>query len=510
MFKTKIGLFGIEESINKPVTIKITDDIKKILGLSVDTYTKLYINETIDRTKTSNGNIRSTSETRDVSIELDYNEMPAEGSELDLTKVYPNADLIYNDDDIDANIQPIYVDRTVTLEIKIHVKSRAKATAIINKLRLTMANNEMHNLHDLQYSYVIPNYVLELLNNINTLKNTHTIPALTLEEYLNNTFDDSIELVYPEDGNLLKLDVGIREQQRDIIGYITDDVSKLNKVMNKDDNSWDINFTYNFTYSKPIELILNYPLAIYNNLLDKKFYDFIQINSKTVNGRRRRGDVNIVDISNHRLNDILLPSPNNYCVTIPREDNIVLPKPKPYYARVLSVLSLVDINTPRLLFNLNDLPKITFKDIIKDYFLFSGNDLTKPYKSMFYFELYENGTTDPVRRISIDSNLELTVDIDLDVLCTYRVILNILVNTEILSSISMKKINTYLITNDKIDLVETFRNVLQINKDAFDIPYYHGGSKVKDMFYNIKEENWTKYYLSQVSLVRAFLFDYKK
>lgn len=388
MYITRLSLHGIEETVGRPIHNSVINDVKKLLVIDKDT--KVFMDEfepntSVDRSKDKLGQSRSNNAPRDEYMIVEIAEDSSEGFDLNLVNNTPGTYPVYYDSEINAKILPVLHKRDITMTIKYVNKSKSKVNAVLNRVRLMSSSDGMYKTHALEYHYGIDTYVLGLVSNINDLKNLRLPQAVELEEYIQATFDNRVDYVNSLDGNVNKMSIAIREAQLEVIGYITGDVSNLKKEFDESTSTYSISLEYKFSYDKPIALLMQYPIIVFNTPIDKR-YRVKPIHKLPKLGLRTKDSSAYYDTFSEKIEKMVKPN-DNY-VHIPIEDNYEVPKLNDNYNRLFSVLNAVDINNPNLLFYLDELPNIHLKDSIIEYIKQDKDNLSKQYGGLLYFELY--------------------------------------------------------------------------------------------------------------------------
>ena len=503
MIKTKIGLFGTDATITRPVLVRVVEDINMFLGFNRDIYYTLDQHETVDRAKDKLGQIESYSSPRREEVIVEYNDDMADGQDLSLINIRPDYQAIYRDDDIDAIIIPKYLKRKVTMNYKYISKSKSKITTLINMLRMLPAKDGQYVNHDLNYHYVLPTIIFELIKDINDKKNNYITTPVEIEDYINTYFDSRVDTTNASDGDSLKTDIVIRETQQSVLGYINGNIGDIKKIEVEDKSSWSIEFEYVFEYETPVELLVNYPLVVYNQLINTRFREFLPKNDFLWKGTRTGGSRPIMDLTQADMRYYFRLPKNKSYLSLPTEDQHQLGKPYPYMARLMSVLTLVNPDDKKELFNISDIPTVSFKDDILEFWKTSEYEhVGMPFKSMYYFDIYKDGVWDSENTVYMDSELNLRTSLDLDETSIYRVCINVITDINMLNTDDKKRLETYLesvaVDGAVSPIVEYYANTFNI--DSADIPQYYTDYEVLT---NITDNNWVRYYTVQETITLA-------
>lgn len=449
MITLRTDLFGLEETITRPILIIVVSDIKKLLGLEKDIFTTYDDKDALVKKKTKQGKIEGDNTVKDNFISIEYEEESEEGNDTSLIPMRPDFFHIYKDEDVDATIIPIYHSRKINIRFKFSTKSKSKAYALTNKLRLLTSNQGYYRRHKLEYHYVLTEYVKKLVLHIYNLKYNRITEKIPFEEYLKLTFDDRLDYTNTLDAVKEKSSLVIREAQIDIPGYIEDDLHNIKPEYDDGTSYYTFEFNYSFNYEKPVTLLLKYQVLVYNQIIDKVFRTFIKDGwrekpdySKPMTGRIQSGhDITYTD----RTSDVFRIRNNNYYLTLPDFDNESLPKGEYYINKMFSVLSIVDEMDKTLLFNLSDIPKLEFKVWMLQFILFSEREyITRHLESMFYIELFENRKRSRIEVVLMEDGT-LKTKTDLDLTKTYRVVFNVVNDLNLISADAKNRLKIYLL-----------------------------------------------------------------
>lgn len=434
MLAARISLHGIEETITRPVIIQVTNDIKRLLSVSQDVYTHFDTRDLTVRKKNKLGEVLGDNTIKDDVMIIEFTEYSTENNELNLAPIRPDYKPIYKDDDIGAVIIPIQHDRRISLSVKYSTKSKSEAYALVNRLKLLTSDDSMFRVHELEYHYVIPLYVANLLQHLNDLKNLREESGnkLDLEEYIDKHFDNRVDFVNPHDGNSNKIDLAIREAQLGVEGWIVDDLHGITPEYDESLGYWNVNFEYQIMYEKPISLLLKWPIMVYNNVIDKEFRNFIKESRHPVTTARYTGRAEDLNKLTQRDTVFYIHS-NSYYLHIPQYDRFILPKPPSYYSRMFACLCVVDDEDPTYLFNIHEIPKIEFKPHVIKFLMESEREhVFKPQASLFYIEIWKDGVKDNTLSPILHEDGTIRTQFPLDIRKTYRVAFSVLTDLNIM------------------------------------------------------------------------------
>lgn len=495
MINVRADLYGIEETITRPILISITNDIKKVLGISKEIYTQYDDKDQIGKKKNKLGEIQGDNTMRDDIVYIEYEEDSEDTKETSLIPIRPDFFPIFKDTDINVSIMPIYHSRQLVVKFKYATKSKSKAHAYTNKLRLLTANEGFYRRHRLEYYINIPNYIDQLLLHLYTLKNNRISINEQLEftDYLKNCMDVRADFTHTLDADPSKSELVVREAQIDVPGYIIDDIYNLKPEYEEDFGYWTFEFNYGMIYEKPITLLAQYPVLIYNQIIDKQFRSFIE------DGWREKPNINkpMTDRTKDAIellerDSIFSLRHNNKYLTLPEFDNEIILPTETYLSRMFSVLIIVDESDPTLIFNIQDIPKISFKESVLKYIINQDRKyVTKRLQSMFYIELYKDSKKHYKNELYLTETGELRSTEPLDLKFTYRVMFNIVNDLNMLEKEARLRMKQFIREHIEIE------NSLPLRK-----PNYHQSITYDPMHYNTRKFSS---YMEQDNIVTAYL-----
>lgn len=449
MINFRLPIRGVNDSITRPVSIGILNDIKEILYVNKDIRSKLsnQIDEFITNEQWNPKQLDSKSpklEDIKFSVTEDINT-----DNLITTSVnYNDYKPVLYDTDVNAYIRPIYVESFIKFDIKFRSKSKTNINNFINMLKLSIAENETIILHDVEYMFYLPPELLELFLDINILKNNVLTDKINYEDYLINFTDGRMSMVGGLDGNTKNLNVVIKEKQLDVVGYFEDNIIDVKSEYNSSESVWEADFNYTLTYNKPIALNVSYPPMVYNQMLPKKY--IVKHDLKLGKNDQHRNKTFIGEANEPFNNGLRLEASMDKLVNkvefinIPNFDYYKPSRPQPYMMSVFSVMVNIRPDDKRSLFNLNRIPEYKLNDIFMQYIVSEEwKHITKKYDSIFYLELIEESNAMADGSLTIDQDLNISSVIDLDLTKTYRVVFNILTDLSVASRSAIGRLNRY-------------------------------------------------------------------
>lgn len=453
MLNFRAPLMGLDATVFRNIDIIVANDIKNLIGVDTDCYTIYNLEkENIKRDKPKLGDVIGNNTLLQEMIIVESEENVQEEQDISLVSARPDYKFIYEDKEIPASIQPVFLQKKVSTKFKYLNKSKSKINSILNTLRIMISSEGIYREHNLEYHYVIPPYVVNLISEINNLKNKRLEVPLALEQYIQNTFDDRVDYSNPLDGDKNKVSLVIREVQLDVEGWIADDVHSLQIEYDDDESGYGLEFSYEYTYEKPVNLIVSYPIMIWNNLISKQYRTFSKpMSNEHKNDKKHRTPrtADMYEVTKDKLdrdNPFSVPD-DRYYLALPKYDTHMLPNSSYGKFRIFSVLTQVDDFNPCNLFNIvNDLPDIKFTKNMLDFILQSEYPyIGEEFKSLFHIELWKNDKRDYDNIIKMDKDGNMTTSRDMQYKYLYRVVFNINIDLLLLDINAKNRLKEFLL-----------------------------------------------------------------
>ncbi len=499
MINFRLPIRGTNDSITRPVSIGVLNDIKEILYINKDIRAKLsneidsYItNEQWDPIKLSSNSPRLE------DIQFSANETVNQDTLITTSTNYNEYKAVLHDKEVNAFIRPIYVESEIEFNIKFRTKSKSNANNFINMLKLNLADNETMTLHNIEYMFYIPPEILELFLDIARLEDNINEEHIGYEDYLIKNSDGRMSLVGGLDGNVKNMNIVIKEKQLDVVGHFEDSISDLKGEYQDSTGTWEADITYKLAYNKPIALFISYPPLIYNQLLPRKY---LILKDRTLGSNNLSKSKTYTNEENEPFNnglrlDAMRDRKVNTTefINIPNFDSFKPSNKQPYLIPVFSLLLSIDNEDKRSLFNLREIPEYKLHDSFMEFIeAREWKFICSRYDSIFYLTILENESVMDDGSIVMDSNLNVSATLDLDLKKTYRVMFHILTDLSVASPKSALRLNNYKETFNTALEALSIRNECKDNMLSKD---------EKTMLYNVKGNNPP--YTVMVSKILAF------
>jgi len=516
MYITKSTIVGLEETATYPIVLGVLQDVKALLGLSDTVPLRIGENPPLLLSKGPNGVIQHTPDVVDEELFVTYTETSGEDYDVSLSSIAGVSNYIYNDPEILTTIKPLLSRKTLVFNITYLAKSKSKVASVLNKLRVLGPSDTRNMLHDLEYSYYIPEILIELVDVFNTLKNTHTIPIVDLDDYVANTFNSSTVIINSETGNPLKSKLAVRNKQQSVIGTIDSDVYTMEKDKDDDSNRWAFSIDYSIEYELPNQLLVTYPITIYNQLIPAKFR-FKTPSIGKYHGNRVLGEDGLAKLTTREAPIFRIPE-TSYYLRIPEEDTLLLPIPEQYYVRLFSVIAVIDTIDLSTLFYLDELPNMAFKTDVLELIKLEASRIGTTYTSIFYIDIFNHNNrlyTHKVIATIVTENIngvmtervKLSADSPLDIRGSYRISFNILTDLTVLHHGCLALLKDNIATVDAgtavtFSVIDSVIGVLNL-----DISKLRSGFTITDnttsidIALNIRNDLWHRMFTKQTTAI---------
>lgn len=384
---------------------------------------------------------------------------------------------IFSDLLCDVHIKPTYTKTKMTLSIKYSDVSRNAILQWRDMTRMRLSTVFDTLLNHVEYHYLLPKQYVELLHHIHKLQENQGGYGKSFSEYIAEWSTDRITQVSTLIGDGSKL--AIREKQIRMLGLIEFEPLLELPEIDQDGTLWSITFEFKFNYMKPMGAIMTYPLLIHNQLLEEKYVipsldtqvdRIIPETASQVVGSLRGFEI-------YRLSDKY--TGKNKTLKLPYWDDWY-PETFPTYTYgIVDALCLITPDDLTSLLNLNNLDNITLDPYILQYFGTEYPYLTQLYKSFYHLELYENNTLLDDSYLTVDSNLNVSSLVPLDIRKRYHVRLSIIVDFAPIYRAAFDRIRMY--PNALIDTVKAINSTLK-NSPTLDYLRNYKQVSIYDMY----------------------------
>lgn len=431
----QLPIGDIHQSVERPVVMGVVRDLMDILRISADTPVNYYgIDGTYMQPGSTLGSMGMPTNIygHDERVFLDIEEQ----SDPAFRWAYAHAQRndvppTFFDEKLGISIRPKYSVQKIRVSLKYRAIDKNEAIMWKNMIRSRLGVNLDILLHEIEYGYSIPPTMLELLKYLYSLRENQAGYNESWDEYFTGHLIQNCSLFTNANGTSESWVVA--EKQQRVQGYT--DIENEPEVGSKEEHdTWVVGFSYTFQYSKPIEMSIQYPIVIHNQLIDEK-YRASETEYRLEDTRR------FFSLSNYALEHFnsdqrSLAIKQAMGVKLPLYDEWFIPVRANSLINLFSVVCQVDPDHPRVLFNLaEDMQDYSLDlDIVDFLKKIERLYINKLYSSIIQINLYEDDFLVFNEQILIDANLNLSTNFDMSLRKTYRVVFSIVSDFTFLST----------------------------------------------------------------------------
>lgn len=469
-----VATFVLDE-LNRTVFEKsyaqITQEVISALNVPYDYLTIYYKDHDIARTDNST-TISPTKEENipltvgkkrlQVKINEEFNEDELATTTTTQLNSYP----IFVDEESSIYIYPIYVKTNLEFEFSFITTSKVEANKIRDLIRIKLSQLRNILIHDIEYSYLIPDAIEEFIGDIYDLKKRFI--NISLEDYFLSHSTKRIHLVSDLTHKESAL-LAVYEKQIRIVGEF-DFILPEKLEIEMEDGNYKINFTYKLAVDYPRAIVINYPIVVANQVIPYKYLSFL-IDSKTHSKEELDHHINYLTYSNYVLSlfeihrwlenriDIRLPR------NIPYIDDFKVRVGMKGYAITTSFLTTIDESDGVTLMNL--------ANINKDYYIHPAildfiskeirTKITIPYATYLYLGLHQEGRYFDADHLVVEEDFTIKSITKLDLMKPTRITLSIIIDPTFLMETKHCLMMTlypeafFIILNEMVFAIKNYR-----------------------------------------------------
>jgi hypothetical protein len=427
--------------VERPVIYSVIRQIQDQTGISSRTAIRYYGEDAkaaqFNSTLTVNPEIHNrwpVVESLMVEVEEDFNTDRI----LNMMVKQPENPFIFLDSSLGFYIKPAYSTQDITIRFKYKARDRNQAIKWRNEIRTRIAMNRSNLMHEITYSYHLPEALLLLINDIYKLRENVAGYGDTFDEYLGTHSTSRMTVLSNQVGS--QVIYAIAERQAEIVGSFDFEGFPEKPEKEGDNDQFEISFAYKFRYEKPIEVVCRYPFLVHQQFLADKYLPAMAYNIVDVAKRLSKSGT---DFANFRIDNINEKAMADKGLTIPTYDDFLPAYIAPFSLRVLSALVSISAEDKRSLLSLKDLGFFNFRQEVLEFLVGEAPYMTLMMGSIFYCQLYENENMVEDGMLSIDSNLNVTATADLDLRKQYHVRISLIGDMSMVKSQALTRLRNF-------------------------------------------------------------------
>lgn len=449
----------VDVMITRPITMGIIRSIIGVAGMPDDTF--------IEYAGDENGipTWRSTLDKQpfDYSdtarfgfygkVKVGYSEEPEPDKILNTAFYYQDNNVLWADPELGIYLTGYREPVRAALNFTYRTRDKNEAKNWQSRMRRLMKRHFIDQSFQSDFNYVLPKTLFDFYDNFYKLREKVAGYGDTFQDWFKKGLLADYSVLIDQAGR--NPEFVFRETQFDILGYFEFDTPPTEEKVD-DGTAYEIEFTYRFSFDRPIGYVLQYPLVIHNQLVPKThrsqttWYD-----SEPFTGRGS------ISTTRYRMlfQDQFGFKNLNRGHIVPSFDDWMPTRVSPDTTNFVQFLIQVDQENRNRVLTLTDLPKMSFDPLLIEYMKETREFLTKRTGSWVHITVYADDRPMDPRDISVDENLTLWSNTELDLRRRYHVRIGFFTQLMLLQRFA-------------IDLLSKRSDYLKMVIDALD-PDYH-------------------------------------
>jgi hypothetical protein len=348
---------------------------------------------------------------------------------LSMAVYQPENRFIFRDDRIETCIKPAYSSADITINFSYRAVDKTQAMRFRDDMRTRIGMMRDERLHLVSYGYMIPPEYLVILQELHRMREAVAGYGEDWDTYFKANVTQRASILTNLAGNQPAW--GISESQMRVVGYWDFEGAPEQGSKEDDLDTWTVTFGYKFRFDKPVACVMEYPLMIHNQLVEKY----------------RPSEEDQVDSPEYHQRSYSLSSESfsffekgrehtgrKEGVDIPSFDDFIpasVPKPT---LRVLTALTSIDEDNPSLLMNFHELgDEDELHPVILAFMAKEAMYMTKPFQSIFQLNLYRNINLMPWTALTVNNALDVTTPLELSLRDYHHVRLSVVTDLRLLN-----------------------------------------------------------------------------
>ncbi len=343
-------------------------------------------------------------------------------------KEYP---LLFSDQQLRVFMRANYVPMVLRVSVEYRAEDLQSMQSWRDRLRRKFSVGQTMFTHELNYEFGFPSAYLMIINEIHRLRETKAPYGESFRKYFDDHVSNKFTLLTTMAGK--EYHPVFVERQLNVLGIF--DFTIPPEKQKGDGATQSVSFDYIVKYEKPIEMQLEYPLVVHNNLLDAKFRpnENDRLYAKMVGGKSwTNANMDVIrldqDVYYEAWEGIRIPHFDEW---VPKYDAHIGAR------NLMHALVGIDASDPTLVLDLKDLGEYQIKPLYVDFLKKHHAKINIPYLNIFNVSLYENDVVMPEESVIIDEDLIVRYRIPLDLRNVYRVRITLLTDLSLLTDIAI-------------------------------------------------------------------------
>jgi hypothetical protein len=428
MPSTSLTLSDIEHSVARPNIINIVKQVMEIVQLPADTEIQYAGSSRVIQTGGTSIDDENQRDIKTHSARYVFINVEETYQKEAMQEVFSHdyeSRPIFEDKALSLYMSAIYLPAEVRIDFKYRSPSESECRRWMADMLLKASRGRDINVHDLNYTYVVPLAYVTFLEEVWTRREKVAPYGQSFRDYLLHHSTNRLTMIANRAGNEQRL--AVRENVARVLGHF--DFQGVPEQPQRDDNGavWEIGFTYKFTYQRPDAMFLKYPISVHNQLLPERYLGHEQtLNDPEDRAKYYTRSYEALGLFEH---DHLMRSirPDTRFFRLPSFDDFEPEYLSPTYAPIFTALTFLEEDRITLL-NLKELGEITIDQDILRFLETEVSYLPKLYQSFFRVSLYEDGVERLDDWVMVRPDLTVCATRPLDPRKVYHVMLSVAID----------------------------------------------------------------------------------
>lgn len=463
-------------SITRPAIVQVARQLIEIMRLPADTGFEFFGDAESQfqpqTTLTDNGIQNKFPFSGRVNIEAD--EQYIEDRTLTTAVKKDNVQFVFYDQKLDVFVKPVYVSCEVTISFRYRAQDKTMSERWRDEFRVRASQGRAELLHEIDCHYPIPDAVSLILHQIFEMREAVAGYGEPLSKWVQEHISGRATTLRTQAGTEPLL--AIAERQVGIVGGFNFVAQPEKGQKAAEGAPWECGFDYTFQYDKVVAVMMHYPIAIHNQVMDNGFRPTAPVYELANRARRPSNERFLHDYFTRLYNERRQPLARN---RIPKMDDWLPNWVPPRTSPVLELLLGVDENDPRDMVNLNNLGDFEFSPATLAFLKKEWKWISKYTQSAFNFQLYRWDKPKPDNSVLMDAELNVRSAEDLTLRDVQHLRLCLVTDLSILTREAIDRIRTN--PDFAIELIKT----LYPRTDTTKIPIIGGKVIPKDDLWDI-------------------------
>lgn len=359
----------------------------------------------------------------DDRFSIEITERPDEDFVLPTLVHQKDAAPYFLDPKIGVELKPVYSHTVLEFSIILRSRSRDRARRIRDEILARRAMSRETHLHEVQYSYCVPDIHLHLLKQIHQMREETAGYGEGFSQWVNDHITERATNLTNQAGTQTVL--AIQETQGEILGWF--DFAAIPEGPEKDNDAgtWTWSMNYVVKYDKVIGTAAHWPLVVHNAIIPEPWHNSPLASGTMIDPARRPSRAGIGKRALREATGNFLH--RDFCaqraidgVIYPVFDDWIPETVHPSTSTVLVALMQVDLNQPEYVGQIGDFIDFTVDPDVLEFMRSEHQYLNTYNQSIVHVSLFENGIPLDDELIRIDADLNVYKTTPMNPRMTYR------------------------------------------------------------------------------------------